>query len=263
MGTRLLPVAAFLLASACAAPAPKAVAEPAVRSLDRGTLAGSWREVRRDGRPVRTGYALSIGSWSPHTFMADKGCSGVAGVLRNARDRRFRIERYSGIGKDGCQTLMAGPAIAPFDGADVALERRGLRLLASGGGKQVELERITLIDLVVDSDHLLGTWRLGDRRGRILAGRDRGTLSISSNFEIRGSCAFYQTNSMASLPGLIINPGGSYAMQNSGACRDEGIGDRLTRAIGTAELRYVPDSDRIEARLPDGGRYYFVRARGS
>ena len=112
---------------------------------DRGTITGSWREVLRDGRRVSRGYAVTIGYPYPYTFAAQKGCTVSGGLLIPISASRYRIEHYkSGFGTEGCGPWRAGPEIAPFDGADVTLTRRGLHLFVVGGGHSVELVRLRL-----------------------------------------------------------------------------------------------------------------------
>jgi hypothetical protein len=175
----------------------------------------------------------------------------------------FRIDRYtSGFATAGCGPWRAGPAVAPFDGKRVTLARSGNRLIASGSGSgtRVEFDRITVIDQVVDAERLLGTWRLAAERGHPLTGRDRATLVIGPAFDLRGNCAFYSTDGVAALPGLIINPGGSQVQQNAGPCADPGTGDRLVAGIVGTIWRYDPGQDRILAERSGARRRVFVRS---
>jgi len=111
--------------------------------MDPGTIAGSWREFRRDGRPAPKGYALSISSFAEPTFAVQAGCVATGGLLRPLGGERYRIERYeTGFANEGCGPWRAGPEIAPFDGSEVTLVRQGNVLTASGSGRRVELRRL-------------------------------------------------------------------------------------------------------------------------
>jgi hypothetical protein len=111
---------------------------------DAGTIAGSWREVLRNGERVRGGYAITISNFG--TFAVQKGCLATGGTLEPLGNGRYRIGRYeSGFrASEECPPWRADPQLAPFDGTQVALTRHGDRLLASEDGRAVELRRITL-----------------------------------------------------------------------------------------------------------------------
>jgi hypothetical protein len=112
---------------------------------DQGTITGTWREIRRDGRSVSSGYAPTIGSPSPYTFAAQKECTTAGGVLVQLAADEFRIERYEdGLETAGCGPWRAGPEIAPFNGSAVTLQRRGVHLVATGSGHSVELVRLAV-----------------------------------------------------------------------------------------------------------------------
>ena len=112
---------------------------------DPGTITGAWKEVRRDGRQVRSGYNLSIGYPEPYTFAARKGCVVTGGVLAPLGGGGFRIERYeAGFETEGCGPWKSGPELAPFDGTEVQLIREGMTLTAIGGGQAVEFSRLRL-----------------------------------------------------------------------------------------------------------------------
>ena len=125
----------LLLTAGCATPSAIAPGLPGdlIRN-DEGTLSGVWRD--------RRGLVLTINLHTA-TFAAQKGCTISGGVLVPLGQDRFRIDRYeSGYLTDDCGPWRSGPAIAPFDGEDVALVRNGDRLLATGGGASITLDRL-------------------------------------------------------------------------------------------------------------------------
>jgi hypothetical protein len=74
---------------------------------------------------------LSISRFS--SFAVRKGCTVSGGMLSALGDARYRIGRYeTGFASDQCGPWRNGPDIAPFDGAEVRLERTGFKLIASG-----------------------------------------------------------------------------------------------------------------------------------
>jgi hypothetical protein len=110
---------------------------------DPGTIAGSWREIRRDGRSVAQGYVLSISSFAQPTFAVRRGCVASGGVLHPLGGNLFRVERYeSGFSTEGCGPWRAGPEVAPFDASRISLVRNGQSLIAEGGGHRVEFRRL-------------------------------------------------------------------------------------------------------------------------
>lgn len=124
-----------------------AIERPSGRSAliarDAGTIAGSWRESRRNGRPVQGGYALSISSFEVPTFAVQKDCVATGGLLRPVATTTYRLERYeTGFSIEGCGPWRSGPEIAPFDGVQINLIRHGQVLVAEGGGTRVEFRRL-------------------------------------------------------------------------------------------------------------------------
>ena len=117
---RRLILAALMLAGCTTAPlAPNVTGKP---------LAGIWRAA--------SGQTLSISLFS--SFATQSGCTITGGMLEPLGDRLYRIDRFeTGHGSDRCGPWRSGPAIAPFDGAQVRLERRGDTLVAAGPGRQV------------------------------------------------------------------------------------------------------------------------------
>lgn len=114
---------------------------PDLPVADTGTIAGTWREVRRDGHAVTNGYWLSIGTFS--SFAVRKGCVVTGGMLRPVGGSRYRIDRYeTGFGTEGCGLWRSGPEVAPFDGAEVGVVRNGTTLVATGAGHEVQFRRI-------------------------------------------------------------------------------------------------------------------------
>jgi hypothetical protein len=110
---------------------------------DPGTIAGSWREFRRNGQRVQRGYALSISSFVEPTFAAQLGCVATGGLLRPLTGTAYRIERYeSGYSIEGCGAWRSGSEVAPFDGTQISLVRVGRVLIAEGGGTRVEFRRL-------------------------------------------------------------------------------------------------------------------------
>jgi hypothetical protein len=110
---------------------------------DPGTIAGSWREFRRNGQLVQRGYALSISSFVEPTFAVQRGCIATGGLLRPLAGTAYRVERYeSGFSIEGCGPWRSGPEVAPFDGNQISLLRRGQVLIAEGGGIRVEFRRL-------------------------------------------------------------------------------------------------------------------------
>ena len=112
---------------------------------DPGTIAGSWREVRRDARRVSRGYMLSISSFEEPTFAVQIGCVVTGGLLRPSGNDTFRVERYeTGFSTEGCGPWRSGPDVAPFDGTEVRLMRKGRSLVTEGGGHRVEFVHLAV-----------------------------------------------------------------------------------------------------------------------
>jgi hypothetical protein len=112
---------------------------------DPGTIAGSWREFRRNGQRVQRGYALSISSFVEPTFAVQRDCVATGGLLRPLAGTAYRVERYeSGFSIEGCGRWRSGPEVAPFDGNQINLVRDGQVLIAEGGGNRVEFRRLAL-----------------------------------------------------------------------------------------------------------------------
>ena len=110
---------------------------------DPGTIAGSWREFRRNGQLVQRGYALSISSLVEPTFAVQLGCVATGGLLRPLSGTAYRVERYeSGYSIEGCGPWRSNPEVAPFDGTQISLVRDGQILIAEGGGNRVEFLRL-------------------------------------------------------------------------------------------------------------------------
>ena len=129
-------VVAVLLTASCATPAAREPGLPGslIRSDDR-TISGVWRGA--------DGFVATIDR-TIGTFVAKKGCTMSGGVLTPLGGRRYRIDRYGNDthSTEECGPWRNGPAIAPFDGNDVALVRTADRLVASGGGRSVTLRRV-------------------------------------------------------------------------------------------------------------------------
>ena len=112
---------------------------------DTGTITGSWQEIARNGRRVSDGNRLSIGYPHPYTFAVQKGCTATGGILVDLGDRAFRIQHYeTGFSAAGCGPWRVSGKLAPFDGRQVRLTRRGLRLFAAADGIVVEFTRMTI-----------------------------------------------------------------------------------------------------------------------
>ena len=103
---------AAMLAGGCATVAP---------SPPAGTIAGNWRAAG--------GMDLAISRFS--SFAVRRGCIISGGMLRPLGDGRFRIDRYeTGFASEECGPWRNGAAIAPFDSAEIRLERSGPNLVA-------------------------------------------------------------------------------------------------------------------------------------
>jgi hypothetical protein len=142
---RLLPLLPVLMLSSGACDAVRHSPEWAPREAfhDLGTIAGSWREVRRNGRRVHQGSALSISSFVEPTFAVQRGCVATGGLLRPLAGNAYRVERYeSGYSIEGCGPWRSGPEVAPFDRLEISLIRHGPVLVAEGGGDRVEFRRL-------------------------------------------------------------------------------------------------------------------------
>ena len=121
---RSLILGAFLIAGCATAPVSPVPGNP---------LAGMWRSS--------SGQTLSISLFS--SFATQHGCSVTGGMLEPLGDGLYRINRYeTGFASDECGPWRSTAAIAPFDGAQVRLERRGSELLASGPRRQVRFRWI-------------------------------------------------------------------------------------------------------------------------
>ena len=127
--------AVLLLASLLAACAPTTdqVGLPyTLLNHDDGTISGVW-----DGGGLVLTIDLSIG-----TFAAQSGCTLSGGTLTALGEGRYRIGRYeTGFSTDDCGPWKNGPAIAPFDGSEVAVIRNGNRLHVSGPSRTLDLQR--------------------------------------------------------------------------------------------------------------------------
>ena len=112
--------AASLIAGCATAPVP-----PQTQS---NPLAGIWR--------ADSGQTLSISLFS--SFVTSRGCTITGGMLQPLGEGLYRIDRYeAGHASDRCGPWRSTLAIAPFDGAQVRLERRGDRLMATGPARRV------------------------------------------------------------------------------------------------------------------------------
>ena len=112
--------AALLLTGCATAPVP----QPATGNA----LAGMWR--------ASSGQTLSISLFS--SFATQHGCSVTGGMLEPLGDGLYRISRYdTGFASDECGQWRNSPEIAPFDGAQVRLERRSDQLIASGPRRHI------------------------------------------------------------------------------------------------------------------------------
>ena len=132
---KLAGAALLLLATGCTNPTARAPGLPGdiIRS-DQGTLTGVWRD--------RRGLVVTI-DLNIRTFAAQNGCTLSGGALIAVGQDRFRIDRYeTGYSTDRCGPWANGPAIAPFDGTEVALVRTADRLVASNGNTTITLERV-------------------------------------------------------------------------------------------------------------------------
>lgn len=135
-------LALFLVIAACVAPEPRVGLPWSLMKQDRGDLTGVWRQVRRNGRRVVTGYVLTI---DPRlgTFALQKGCLATGGVLKPTGLGRYRIDHYeTGFAAAGCPPWRRAPELAPFDSAEVSLVRDGQQLTARGAGVIIGLVRV-------------------------------------------------------------------------------------------------------------------------
>jgi len=99
---------------------------------DDGSVSGVW-----DGNRLVLTIDLSIG-----TFVAQSGCTISGGTLTALGADRYRIGRYeTGYSTDDCGPWKNGPAIAPFDGSEVAITRKADRLHVSGPAGTLDLKR--------------------------------------------------------------------------------------------------------------------------
>ena len=126
---------AAALAAGCATPISQAPGLPGelIRS-DDGTISGVWR----DRRGLTLTINLTIG-----TFAVQRDCMISGGTLRPESRDTYRIGRFeTGFADSRCGPWRSGPAIAPFDSNEVTLVREGVRLLATGGGQSLTLDRL-------------------------------------------------------------------------------------------------------------------------
>lgn len=193
------------------------------------------------------------------TFAARRGCIIGAGVLRPIAPGRYRVERYSGHRSEDCGPYRFASAIAPFDGTEVGTVRDGLDLRVEGKGARRVLRRDRLADLTVRPEHLFGTWRLS-AGGRPVTGRGATRLEFGAGrFAFISACRRTESNGFATLPGLLIKPGGDQQMVMRGDCDIRTSGDLLVESFDRLAFTYRATDDHIEARL--GARAYeFVRA---
>ena len=250
-----------LLIAACAPVVAPIAPGSLVPVVSLSAAAGPWRHVAVDGVPVGNGYRLEF--MYPHgdTFIASKGCVIAQGVLRPQPGGTWQVARYeSGFSSESCGPFRAGPAVAPFNGDTVRLYRSGDRLLVEGGGRRHLFEPIPVDRRVATIEQVSGQWALANENGIPFTGRDRATLTIGPElFALHGQCDARSNNGLVLLPGLRLGPGGSQEFNQKGNCQRRGAGDRLVQDSASAGFVYLPLTDRIEARAPNGQRYLFVR----
>jgi hypothetical protein len=253
-----------LLISACAPVAAPLASESLVPVANLAAAAGPWRHVAVDGAPVGNGYRLEFMYPTGDTFIASKGCVIAQGVLRPQPGGTWQVERYeSGFSSDACGPFRAGPAVAPFHGESVRLYRSGDRLVVEGGGRQYVFEAIPVDRRIATLEQVGGRWLLADRNGKPLTGVDSATLTLGAElFSLSAHCDGRSGNGLVVLEGLRLAQGGDQEVRQKGNCDVRGVGDRLVEESGRTEFYYLPAVDRIEARVPGGRRYLFVRHDG-
>lgn len=253
-------LAAFLVASCAPLSAPP-LTPPSIPVTSLSSAAGPWQHVAIGQRTVRDGYRLEFMYPNGNTFIASKGCVIAQGTLEPAAGGGWRINRYDeGFASDACGPFRPGPAVAPFDGDMVKLGRAGDRLLVEAGGRSYLFDPIAVERRVATIGQVAGLWVLLDGAGRPASGKNGASLRLATDrFELRGPCATYRGGQPAFLEGLRIVDGSAQVVRQSAPCGDERRGDRLVRAVEQADIRFVPESDRIRITTPGGDIYLFGR----